>query len=146
MDITVRAARLEDAADTVELVSGHASAFNENSPLTAGYVARYLASPASAVLLAEVEGQVAGLLSYSLRPDLYHVGDACLIEELVVREGRRDQGIGGRLMAALFARLAGSECAEVSVAVMPDNLRAINFYRSRGMTDEATLLELHFRR
>lgn len=146
MDITIRAAGLEDSGDIVELVSGHTSASNENTRLTGEYAARYLASPASAILLAEAEGQVAGLLSYSLRPDLYHAGNSCLIEELIVREGKRDQGVGSRLIAELFARLDREECAEVSVAVMPDNLRAIHFYRSHGMLEEAVFLQMHLRR
>lgn len=146
MDITIRAAGPGDSADIVDLVRGHALASGEDSPLTGEYVARYLASPAGGILLAEMGGQAAGLLSYSLRPDLYHAGNSCLIEELIVREEKRGQGIGSRLVAELFARLAGEECAEVSVAVMPENLHAIDFYRLHGMADESVFLELHLRR
>src|SRR5512141_1680737 len=111
MAIVIREARLEDSADIVQLISEHAQATGEGSPLTVAYVAHYLTSPISTILLAETNQRIVGLLSWSLRPDLFHAGNACLIEELVVQEGLRDQGIGGALMKGLFTRLAGRGCA-----------------------------------
>jgi ribosomal protein S18 acetylase RimI-like enzyme len=85
---------------------------------------------------------VIGLLSYSVRPDLYHAGDCCLIEELVVRDGRRGQGAGSALIEELLIRV--KDCAEVGLGVMADNESAIRFYRKHGFGDEALLLERHF--
>ena len=143
MAIAIREAHLEDAAEIVRLISEHASLTNEVSPLTDTYLATYLASPISRILVAEADRQVVGLLSWSVRPDLYHAGNACLIEELVVKQELRDQGVGGALMHELFSRLAGHRCVEIAVAVMPENIQAIRFYRSHGLCDEALLLELH---
>ena len=143
MTIAIRTARLEDSTEIVRLISEHASLTNETSPLTRAYLATYLASPISTILVAEADRQVVGLLSWSVRPDLYHAGNVCLIEELVVQQELRDQGIGGALMQELFSRLADHGCVEVSVAVMPENIQAIGFYRSHGLCDEALSLELH---
>jgi ribosomal protein S18 acetylase RimI-like enzyme len=100
--------------------------------------------PASKVILAEARGQVVGLLSYSIRPDLYHAGNSCLIEELIVQETFRGQGVGSALMTELFTRLAYEDCVEVSVTTMADNTPAIQFYRSQDLTDDAVYLEKHF--
>ncbi len=111
--------------------------------LTEDYAARYCANPTSHVLLAVAEGGAVGLLSYSTRPDIYHAGECCLIEELIVRAAWRNQGIGGALLETLLQRAAQAGWAEVSVGVMPDNAGAQRFYRRHGFTDEAALLERH---
>jgi ribosomal protein S18 acetylase RimI-like enzyme len=88
---------------------------------------------------------VQGLLSYSVRADLFHAGNSVLIEELVVNEVYRGEGIGGALMDALFERLSVLNCKETCLAVMPDNEGAIRFYKRYGLTDEALFLERHIK-
>lgn len=144
MAITIRDAQLADAGTIVQLIDQLAATEQEHSPITETYVARYLSSAISYILVAEVDQRVVGLLSYSLRPDLYHAAEACLIEELVVEEHMRGQGVGGALLTELLSRLRTIGCAEVSVAAMPDNVRAIAFYRAHGLIEEAVFLEKHF--
>jgi ribosomal protein S18 acetylase RimI-like enzyme len=105
------------------LIVDLAATSSEPSPITEGYVTQYLSSPTSKILLAEAHHRVIGLLSYSLRPDLYHAAAACLIEELVVQEAMRGQGVGSALLTELLSRLTAVDCAEVSVAAMPTNVR-----------------------
>src|SRR5512143_3460418 len=135
MSITVRPAASTDAHAVVELIGELARNYGETSPITPAVVQEYLAFPGNNVLLAEEGGLVAGLLSYSLRPNLYHAANSALIEELVVRESARGQGVGSALMSELLRRLPSQDCAEVSVTTMPDNERAIRFYRSHGLVD-----------
>jgi ribosomal protein S18 acetylase RimI-like enzyme len=144
MNITIRSAVEEDSASIGRLINELAESFGEASPISARYVAHYLETPGSYILLAEKDRQVVGLMSYSIRPNLYHAGDSCLIEEFVVRQSERGQGIGGQLLEALFQQLASQKCVEVSVTTMPDNRKAIAFYKSHGMVDEAIFLEKHF--
>jgi ribosomal protein S18 acetylase RimI-like enzyme len=144
MNITIRAALKDDSKSVARLIAGLAGEFGEISPITPEYAARYLETPGSHVLLAEGDRQVVGLLSYSIRANLYHAGDTCLIEELIVQQSYRGRGIGGRLLEALFRRLVSLECVEVSVTTLPDNQEAIAFYKSHGMVDEAVYLEKHF--
>jgi ribosomal protein S18 acetylase RimI-like enzyme len=141
----VRDAVLADGEAVVELIRELAEGEGESSPLDRGFVARYLESPISRILLAEEQGQVVGLLSYSIRPDLYHAGHTALIEELVVAAGRRGQGIGSALMAELLERAARQGWAEVSVSTMPDNAGAQRFYRRHGLGEEAVFLEKHLK-
>jgi ribosomal protein S18 acetylase RimI-like enzyme len=144
MHITFRIANEDDAASIASLITELAEKSGQTSPITGRYAAQYLAFPGSYVLLAERGPRVVGLLSYSIRPSLYHAGDSCLIEEFVVQQSERNQGIGGKLLEALFQRLASLNCVEVSVTTMADNLKAIAFYKSHGMVDEALFLERHF--
>jgi GNAT superfamily N-acetyltransferase len=95
-------------------------------------------------LLAEVDGLVVGLLSYTVSFDLWHTGDCCLIRELIVNAKNRQQGLGGRLLQEVFRRDERSNWVEVSVSTMPYNLPAMAFYKKQGMTDEAMLLGRHF--
>jgi PhnO protein len=142
--IHVRDAQPGDAPHVVRLITDLARADGENSPITERYVSQYLSASGSRLLVAEVEGQVVGLLSYSVRPNLYHAADSGLIEELIVAEDRRGSGIGSALLAEALRRLESTGCAEVSVSTMPDNDGAQRFYRSHGLIEEAVFLEKHF--
>ena len=141
--IHIRPAKLADAAEIVHLVQELAESLSEHSLITTDYAQIYLNTPDRGVLLATQGDTIIGLLSYSIRPDLYHAGPTALIEELVVSATARSKGVGSALLQAAetFFRQAG--CVEFSLSVMPDNLRAIEFYRSHGLTDEAIYLEKH---
>lgn len=143
MEIIVRDAQIEDAPAVVRLIGELAAAANETSPITLACAIQYLASPTSHILLAEIGQRAVGLVSYSLRPDLYHAANSCLIEELVVQADMRGQGVASRMMAELLARLSKMNCAEVSVSTLPNNRQAIRFYRKHGLVDEAVFLERH---
>lgn len=144
MNLRIRAAVAGDEEGIVELIHLLAEAGGETSPLSADYLEQYFAFPGSRILLAEDGGEVVGLLSYSVRPDLYHAGDSAYIENLVVAEGRRGQGIGSALLRHALVELEDAGCVEVSIATMPDNLSAQRLYRSLGLVDEAIYLEKHF--
>ena len=143
MAVEIRNARLSDASAIAQLVAELAEGLGEKSPITEAYVRLYLSSPTSTILLALDRDDVVGLLSCSIRPDLYHAGPTCLIEELVVMPSARDKGIGSMLMDRLSSVLGEIGCVEVSVSTMPDNHGAIRFYRRHGLADQAILLEKH---
>ena len=122
--IHIREAVLADAEVIVQLIGELAAHGNDHSPLTAAYLADYLAAH-STILLAERGQQVVGLLAYSLRPNLYHAADGCLIEELIVHSAARGQGVGSALLTETLNRAKAHGCAEISVSTMPDNQAAI---------------------
>ncbi len=144
MVISIREAVLEDTPAIVELIRELAASMGEHSPIAEKYVAKYFAFSSGSILLAESQGSIQGLLSYSIRPDLYHAANTCLIEELIVRNTARGQGIAGRLMDKLMTRLASHQCAEVSVSTLTNNQAAIRFYRKYGFAEGALYLERHF--
>lgn len=107
-----------------------------DSRVTDNYVLDYLSGTEREILVARLDEEVFGLLSYSVRADLYHTGNSILIEELVLDESHRGQGIGGALMEALLKRAAQLSCKELCLAVMPGNEQAIRFYRRHGLVEE----------
>ncbi len=145
MNLRIRAAEAGDGKRIVELIHQLAKAGGETSPLTAGYLEQYFGFPGSRILLAEDGERVIGLLSYSVRPDLYHAGDSAYIENLVVDQDRRGEGVGRALLKTALAEIERAGCVEVSIAAMPDNLAAQSLYRSLGLADEAVYLEKHFK-
>ena len=139
-NLYIRPAESSDAAHIVRLIHQ----MGPDSELTEDYVLHYLSGTERSILVACLDEEVAGLLSYSVRADLYHAGTCVLIEELVVDMGVRGQGIGGALMEALLKKAEGLECRELSLAVMPDNEAAIHLYKTHGLVEEALYLERHF--
>lgn len=144
MDFTVRAAVSKDAAAICMLVRELAQANGEESVVTPEFVRGYLCSPGCAVLLAEAEGRVIGLLSYWIHPNLYHAGPTALIEELIVTSDMRGSGVGERLVTVAIEMARQAGCAEASVSTMFQNEHAQRFYRRLGFGDDALLLEIHF--
>ena len=144
MSIGIRQAKAGDGPAIAEMIQELAAASDDVSPLTPAYAEDYLRVAHSQALLAEESGQPVGLLTYSVRPNLYHAGPSAMIEELVVRAGYRGRGVGSALMDDLLAQLVEIGCTEVSVATMPDNEAAQRFYRQHGFVDEAVFLERHF--
>ena len=140
----VRDAQPGDEPSIVSLIHELADIEGDSSPVTEAFVRDFLTSPHSHLLVAEADGKIAGLLSYSIRSDLYHAAPSAMINELVVSELYRSSGIGSALMSELLSRVQGLGCAEVSVTTMPNNEAAKRFYHSFGLVDEAVLLEKHF--
>lgn len=138
--LCIRNATASDAASVVRLIRQ----LGDDSDVTEAYVLEYLSGSERRVLMAQRGNSVEGLLSYSVRADLFHAGNSVLIEELVVDENCRGEGIGGALLDTLMDRLRGLDCKEVCVAVMPDNEGAIRFYKRHGLVEEALFLERHF--
>jgi len=139
----IREASSLDVPAVVTLIRALAHRLDVVTPVDQAYVLDYLASTGSGILVADDAGTVIGLLSYSIRPSLVHAGKSCLIEELVVDEASQSQGIGARLVEDLLRRAAGWGCIEVSATTLAGQRGAIEFYKARGFTDDAVLLEKH---
>jgi len=142
--INIQPASAADTDSVVRLVKELAQNENEPCDLTPAFVLEYLAFPGSNILLAWDGGQVVGLLSYNVRPGLYHAGSSCLIEELVVQSSARSRGVGGLLIEEVLRRTEALGCKEVSVSTMSDNTGAIRFYTRHGFEEGAVYLERHF--
>jgi ribosomal protein S18 acetylase RimI-like enzyme len=143
-NLRIRQANADDANIIANLVRALAQSAGETTQLDDHYARIYLAMQGCGVLLAEQAGEAVGLLSYSMRPNLYHAKACGLIEELVVREDARGHGIGTTLIHEALRLFESLGCAEVSISTMPENEGAQRLYRALGFTDEAVLLEKHF--
>lgn len=70
-----------------------------------------------------------------------------VLPHLQSRYQPREYFIEGRnydLFLKLYEKHLSLDCKEVCLAVMPDNERAIRFYKHHGLKEEALFLEKHF--
>ena len=141
MNIIVRQAIPEDAPSIALLVRELAG--DDPCAVSAAYARAYVDSPWSFVLLDGDAEDVVGLLSFSVRPNLYHAGDAYLIEELIITGRKRGMGIGSALVEELIRVATARGYAEISVSAMAENSSALSFYERHGFTDRAVFLERH---
>jgi ribosomal protein S18 acetylase RimI-like enzyme len=129
--VDVRRAGPDDAAVVLGLLREFAA--EQGDPLTsdeAGW-ARMLARPEVVVLLAERDGEPVGYVSAVRRLHLWSAEDILALDDLFVRQGFRDAGVGRLLMTEL-ARLAAPERLLIRWEVAEDNLRAQQFYERLG--------------
>ena len=90
--------------------------------------------------LAVEDQRVVGLISLVLYKTLLHPGGTALINELVVSEGARGRGIGGRLVQRVIAAAGEEGMEEIEVGTEIHNAVARRFYKSRGFDQEYVLL------
>ncbi len=129
--LTIRRARPDDAATLHTLVRELAAEDGDPSDVrsTAGDWAGMLARPEVLVLLAERDGEPVGYVSAVRGLHLWNGADIVALDDLYVREGHRDAGVGRRLMA----RMAGLADGQViRWEAHQDNTAAHRFYRRLG--------------
>ncbi len=130
---TVRRAGPADAGAVLGLVRELAAAEGEASDVRSGEGAwtAALARPDVVVLLAERAGGPVGYVSAVRRLHLWLGTDVLALDDLYVRDGHRDAGVGRLLMTGL-ARLATAEDLVVRWEVREDNTAAQRLYRRLG--------------
>jgi ribosomal protein S18 acetylase RimI-like enzyme len=94
---------------------------------------RLLARPEVIVLIAERDGGPVGYVSAVRQLHLWTGGDVLNLDDLYVRPGHRDVGVGRRLMTALAA-LAAPDRLLIRWGMEADNVDAQRFYRRLGAT------------
>ena len=143
MPTKVRPAAPTDASASVGLMAQLAeSGHGQVDPGVEDRFRAMLELPQYFIFVAEDDaGQVVGLLSMSHRWTLWHTGPCALIEELVVEEGVRRQGIGSALIRAALEWARAQECSEVEISTDQDNVKAQALYQRMGFESVALLLE-----
>jgi len=91
---------------------------------------------AGAILVAEVDGDVAGLAMVLTRVRAEALdeppGEYAAVAELVVREGYRRLGLGAALLRAAEDAARAAEAPELRIAVLSGNRAARRLYRRAG--------------
>jgi RimJ/RimL family protein N-acetyltransferase len=143
MTLLVRAAEPGDAAALTALADAVGSepegwVLGYSPPRTVADERRYLRAlrrhPNGAVLVAEVDGRIAGRLSIARdpHPSSPHVADLGLI----VAAGERRRGIGTALLAAAETWARRSGIGKLELHVLPHNAPAIALYEKLGYERE----------
>jgi len=132
--VAIRDARPEDAEGISELLAqlGYPSP-PRNVRLR---LARLADDDTSRVLLADAGSQVIGMASLYVRPLVHDDADLCRLAALIVREGWRDQGVGGQLVSAAEAWARERGCAVVEVTSGTHRPDAHAFYQSLGYQEK----------
>lgn len=84
------------------------------------------------VWVAEEEGAIVGLCTLQVLISTAEGGEVGLIEDLVVAERRRGQGIGCRLLEAAEAWSAENRLSRLQLLADRDNQPALSFYQRQG--------------
>jgi ribosomal protein S18 acetylase RimI-like enzyme len=133
--VDVRRAGPADAATVLTMVREIAAHEGDVSDVASdvGTWTAMLARPDVVVLVAERDGVPAGYVSAVRRLHLWLGRDILVLDDLFVREGYRDAGVGRLLMRELAA-LAAPEQLAVRWEMREDNVAAQRFYRRLGAT------------
>jgi ribosomal protein S18 acetylase RimI-like enzyme len=94
------------------------------------------------VLVAEGDGEVVGMVTGQLVVSTAEGGAACLVEDLVVADGFRRNGIGGRLLDEVARWSTARGATRLQLVTDRENEAALHFYDRRGWR-RTRLLALH---
>ncbi len=142
-DVTVRPAIIADEPAIVRLISQMRALEGLSAELPQGGVASYLALDDTHLLLAEKDGEVVGLVSIAAVRDLFHCAENGFVQELIVDDAYRRQGVGAALLDAAIEWAQARGCVEVCLVTGEGNVAARALYESRGLTTEGVYLERH---
>ena len=143
----VREARGGDAHGIYVLACELADAVGDSHPDEAAVEARLSdlleVLPQARVLVAEVDGEVLGVASAWIKPDLAHGDTVVEVPMLAVSGKARRQGLGTRLMAEIRHIAADNGANQIELVATHENSAAREFYRSVGFV-ETDIIALEF--
>lgn len=145
-EYVLREATAEDAAGIHALACELAGAVGDALPEEEDVRTRLeelLKETGARVFVAEVGGEVAGVVSLWIKPDLAH-GDAVIeVPMLAVSEGHRRNGVGKLLMSRVREVAAEHDASLIELVATRANVAARDFYKSLGFV-EADVVSLEF--
>lgn len=102
------------------------------------------ADPNHAILVADVNGTIAGMLQWTLVPGLTYTGGwRGMIEGVRVRSESRGQGVGHALIAEAIDRFRTAGCRLVQLTTDKRRPDAIRFYEDLGFVSSHEGMKLH---
>lgn len=118
---------------------------NQNWPAKHGaqWCAELLTDPQALVLVAQLEGEVAGhLIGMFSEPSDMWLGSKAELVSMYVRGDVRGQGVGGQLVDAFVEWAKGRGAARMNVTAYADNATALRLYESRGFAPKSVTLAI----
>ena len=109
------------------------------TPLNPAYELAFdgiVADPNNELTVAEIDGELAGMLQLTFIPCLTHTGSwRCLIEGVRIAGDFRGQGLGTRLVEWAIERARRRYCRIVQLTTDSKRPDAIRFYRALGFAN-----------
>jgi len=110
-----------------------------------GALARIHSTPGYSLLVVEENGDVAGLMSLLIMPNLSHgTLPWVLIESLVINSRSRNLGLGTMLVKHAIERARAAGCYKLVLDSNKQRLDAHRFYRSLGFEEYSLGFRMHF--
>jgi GNAT superfamily N-acetyltransferase len=138
--VIFRDARRDEVPQILALLADDPVSASREAPLDDAYWAAFddiAADPRSRLIVAEVDGQVAGTLQLTLIPGLTRHGMLRgQVEGVRVAAGQRGQGLGRAMLTWAMEEARRAGCGLVQLTSDKRRADAIGFYRSLGF--EAT--------
>ena len=133
--LRVRTAELGDASDVARLLSDLGYPSNREEAVERISIVRH--DPRQHLLLAEIDGNVCGLIATYTRYAFSRGAEVTQITALIVAPACQRQGIGRRLLREVEARArrAGVTCLDVTSNAL--RVEAHDFYRNCGYSDSS---------
>jgi len=145
-EILIREAKESDLLTigklTLELIEAMGNTEGIDIKLIAENCRNLLSKVNSNILVAEIEGVVAGFVNFMTRKTILHGGLSGLIDELIVAKSYRGKGIGKQLLSSAIEKSRQLGCCEVEVSTEKTNIKAREFYRQYGFTERGVLFEI----
>jgi ribosomal protein S18 acetylase RimI-like enzyme len=144
--ITVRPARPDDAQAVAALA--HALSLHDNEP-TGNFTPEAMRQavfddPRVRVLVAEIGGKVAGYVMFHDSYDTANAARGLYLNDIIVEESRRGEGVARRLMAAVMREAKKQGDVFVWWVAKPTNHRALAFYKKLGAIQVPTIAHAIF--
>jgi len=145
-DIIIREAKEFDLLTigklTLELIKAMGNTEGIDIKLIAENCRNLLSELNSHILVAEIDGVVAGFVNFTTRKTISHRGLSGLIDELIVAKSYRGKGVGKQLLSSVIEKSCQLGCCEVEVSTERTNIKAREFYRQCGFTERGVLFEI----
>jgi ribosomal protein S18 acetylase RimI-like enzyme len=144
-DIIIRKANGPDLPIIFELMKELMEAMNDVEGYDVDTVfenCRFLLNDVNSnIMVAEIDGQVVGVIKFTTRKTFLHSGLSGLIDEFVVAKSYRGKGIGSQLINAVIEKCRLLGCCEIEMTTEYENTRAIEFYKKFGFEERGPLFE-----
>jgi GNAT superfamily N-acetyltransferase len=134
--VIFRDARRDEVPQIVELIAADPIAASREAPASDGYWAAFddiAADPRNRIIVADVDGRVAGTLQLTMIPGLSRGGMLrAQIEAVRVAPGQRGQGVGHAMISWAIEEARREGCGLVQLTSDKRRTDAIRFYQSLG--------------
>ena len=104
-----------------------------------------LRNPDYELLVAELDGEIAGFVDQWIIHDFAHGAKLSYIQNLCVTPKHRRKGVGSRLLQEIIRSAKNKGVLEIHVVTEFENKPAIDLYRKHGLVKESLQLERKFR-
>ncbi len=103
-----------------------------------------LKNPNYELLVAEIDGEIAGFIDQWIVHDFAHGAQLSYIQNLYVTSKHRRKGVGSKLLDRIIESAKDKGVLEIHLVTEFENKPAISLYRKHGFVKESLQLEKEF--